>query len=589
MRAGRTALSRREIEQRVTFIVKTFERPTVLRRLLASTRCRYRDAKVLVADDSRRPAKDVDATLFRLPFDVGLSHGRNFLLDRVETPFFLLLDDDYVFDEGSRIEDLLAILLETDIDIAAGEWFRWGRPSRFFGLLEREGDTLVALSGRRGEIGGCALYDFLPNFFVGRTDAVRDVRWDEELKLGEHLDFFWRAKQQGLRVALEPQVTITHAPEAPRAYRPYRRRAELEFRTALLRKYGLRRLDNRVTGRSWSLLSDGTLYAEPASLRSRVQPRPGRRTRMRRATARLLAEARRVSQAGPRQWLGVPLRRLATSNSRAFADFLIVGAQDAGGEALWDHLVGSGWVVPPSRPDIGFFAQSHWRGQRWYRSHFPALSELGDGQITGEATCSYLFHPAAASRVAVLLPSVKLIVLVCDPVTRGWRQFLRQRRLGREPLPTFRQALLGEADRVFPAWQRARWDPLFPDHALQRFSYVWGGHYADQLRGWLEHVARDQILVLQTERLTTAPAEELRRTYDFLGIPAQPEDVRLTLPTDDARMDPGLQRILREHFAERDAQLAELLGEPLAWKEAGRTTASERPSASSAPSRSSDI
>jgi hypothetical protein len=44
------------------------------------------------------------------------------------------------------------------------------------------------------------------------------------------------------------------------------------------------------------------------------------------------------------------------------------------------------------------------------------------------------------------------------------------------------------------------------------------GHYATQLGRLLCHFPREQILVLQYERCVAHPAEELARTYAFLGI-----------------------------------------------------------------------
>jgi hypothetical protein len=47
----------------------------------------------------------------------------------------------------------------------------------------------------------CFRADMVDNFFIARTDAVRSVLWDERLLVGEHEDFFLRARAAGLRVA----------------------------------------------------------------------------------------------------------------------------------------------------------------------------------------------------------------------------------------------------------------------------------------------------------------------------------------------------------------------------------------------------
>lgn len=582
---------REDVERQVTFLIKTFERPTALRRLLTSARHAYPKSKILVADDSRRPDLNIDAHVFTLPFDSGLSKGRNALLERVETPFFLLLDDDYVFDGGSRVEELLHLLLTTEVDIAGGEWFRWGQPSGFYGLLEREENTLLALPGDRGEIAGCPRYDFIPNLFVGRTESVRQVGWDEDLKLGEHLDFFWRVREHSLSVVLHPRFTMLHEPISSSTYQPYRRRGELEYRQLLMRKYGLERLENRVTGRSWSLLADGRLYAEPADLSSRIPPKPPLRPWWRHRIIGSLRSAQQVVAGGSRRWFRLSPGRYTNIKSRVLPNFLILGAQEAGGETLWNALVESGAVLapripgaripgakprarlpqaelktrsPPSSP-LHFFDRNYWRGERWYRSHFPSINALEGGLLAGEFSPGYLFHPATPFRIASTVPEVKLIVMICDPVRRAQRHYETQRREGNEPSPSFREAVLQEADRVYSEWQRAYWDPYEPSRSLNRFSYIWGGHYADQLRRWLKYFEHEHILVIQWENLIATPAETLRRVRNFLGIEVDINPKRLETPTEVPPLDADLERILRAHYKPRDEQLTELLEVPLAW------------------------
>jgi hypothetical protein len=36
----------------------------------------------------------------------------------------------------------------------------------------------------------CRQVDFVPNVLMGRTEAFRSVRWDDDFKFGEHEDFF---------------------------------------------------------------------------------------------------------------------------------------------------------------------------------------------------------------------------------------------------------------------------------------------------------------------------------------------------------------------------------------------------------------
>ena len=81
----------------VTLVVKTFERPAVLRRMLASVRKVF-SGPVVVADDSRTPTLPAEpgTTVLPLPFDSGIGAGRNALLAAVETEYVFMTDDDMV-------------------------------------------------------------------------------------------------------------------------------------------------------------------------------------------------------------------------------------------------------------------------------------------------------------------------------------------------------------------------------------------------------------------------------------------------------------------------------------------------------------
>ena len=112
----------------VDVIVKTFLRPLALLRLLRSIVRHYPETPVTVADDgglrrgadasSRRVCAFVDAhpqvRLLELPFNSGISAGRNHLVRSTRAPFVLLLDDDYRFTEDTRIECLVTDMLSED-------------------------------------------------------------------------------------------------------------------------------------------------------------------------------------------------------------------------------------------------------------------------------------------------------------------------------------------------------------------------------------------------------------------------------------------------------------------------------------------
>ena len=91
----------------VTIIIKTLDRCDCLINLLDSIFKKYPKIRVLVGDDSEISSKEkvmkkfgeYNLKYFDLEKDCGLSAGRNFLLNKVQTKYFVLADDDFVFDK----------------------------------------------------------------------------------------------------------------------------------------------------------------------------------------------------------------------------------------------------------------------------------------------------------------------------------------------------------------------------------------------------------------------------------------------------------------------------------------------------------
>ena len=101
----------------VTFGITSFDRPAELLNLIRSIRQRYPLVPINVADNGRRrPPLPDSVRRINLPFDCGLSHARNALIDHLSTKYLLLLEDDFLFSEETSIEPLVEVL-ETDPEV----------------------------------------------------------------------------------------------------------------------------------------------------------------------------------------------------------------------------------------------------------------------------------------------------------------------------------------------------------------------------------------------------------------------------------------------------------------------------------------
>jgi hypothetical protein len=278
--------------------------------------------------------------------------------------------------------------------------------------------------------------------------------------------------------------------------------------------------------------------------------------------------------------------RYATRKRRILPSFLIIGAQRAGTTSLFNYLLRHPDVAGPSGGDAAvwwvkethFFDEKFTKGVDWYRSFFPLAStreryrKRGHDLLAGEATPYYMFHPAVPARVAAILPEVKLVALLRDPVERAYSHYQMMSRTGREKLG-FEEALAAEPERLagveealmseeevfLPSGSRAH-------HQHRHRAYFSRGLYAEQLERWLEHFPREQLLVLKTEDLLARPADTYAETLAFLDLREwELDDFPEHNKKPYSAIDPGARARLEERYAEPNARLAALLGRDFGW------------------------
>lgn len=207
---------------RITFGITSFERPALLERLVASIRRRYPEARILVADNGRLKANlPSNVKVLNLDFDCGLSRARNALIDNLETEFLLLLEEDFLFTDETRIEPFVEIL-DTDHEVGMiGGAMRGGNGRLGLYCLDIDifrGVMYVQDSARRMRVTqfgtSYRICDIAWNFGLFRKEFLAMNRWDDRLKVGEHAAYFHQVKLRGhWRVAATPAVVIYHVPD----------------------------------------------------------------------------------------------------------------------------------------------------------------------------------------------------------------------------------------------------------------------------------------------------------------------------------------------------------------------------------------
>jgi hypothetical protein len=255
----------------------------------------------------------------------------------------------------------------------------------------------------------------------------------------------------------------------------------------------------------------------------------------------------------------------ATSALRPLPDFLVLGAQKAGTTALYAYLRRHPQISGPSWKEVSFFDRHYARGEAWYRGNFPNLARTR-GKIVGEASPSYLFHPLAPQRARALVPEVRLVALVRNPVDRALSHYHHEVALGREPL-SFEQALDAEEERLRGEEERLVTDPHYFSREWWSHTYKARGRYAEQLERWLVVFTREQLLVVPTDDLAAEPERTHVRVLEFLGArPQRLESYPRVYERAYEPMRPETRERLAVEFEAPNLLLYELLGRDLGWR-----------------------
>lgn len=217
---------------------------------------------------------------------------------------------------------------------------------------------------------------------------------------------------------------------------------------------------------------------------------------------------------------------------------LVIGAGKSGTTSL-QHYLGHHpevFMSDPKEPD--FFPRRRWREQLdWYESLFPEPAP-----IRGEASTSYSAYPVfedVPERIHELIPDVRLIYLVRDPIDRILAHYSQHRAIGKDArsLDDAIRGALRDGD------QKAN-------------PYVCVSSYATQVERYLAIFPAERLLVIDNADLLDDRGEVLRETFRFLGV-----DDSFSSPAFDEILNPKSDQV---RFNRAGARLRETRAAELA-------------------------
>ena len=219
--------------------------------------------------------------------------------------------------------------------------------------------------------------------------------------------------------------------------------------------------------------------------------------------------------------------------------FLVIGTQKGGTTSLHKLLSLHPDIFLPECKEVQYFSLHADKPISWYAKQFNVAKP---GQLRGDISPYYMFHPEAPRRIKQLLPKVRLIALLRDPVERTLSQYFHAHRHGFEELE-LHAALAAEPARLASG----------DTYSLQKHSYLSRSCYLEQLDRYEALFAKRQILVLRSESLFNKTEAIWERIQRFLHIQDRP--LPMPLPRANAgqgeanNIDHSVQDELRRKLA----------------------------------------
>lgn len=227
------------------------------------------------------------------------------------------------------------------------------------------------------------------------------------------------------------------------------------------------------------------------------------------------------------------------TNDRKSPSFIIIGQPKAGTTSLFDLISNHEDIDPPLLKEPSYWSLYHNNGRKWYSYIFPPIDHR-PGTITFEASTSYFHNPMACIRIAEAWPSIKLVVVLRDPVERAFSEYHQYLRLGLEKR-SWEDVIKNEIENIAEC-------PLTPEGMREQDindSFLLRSASLPHLKRYLAHFSSKQILTIDYRNLSNQPLAEMNRIYDFIGITASSKK--------------DLPRLNEGHYHEMNKQTKNLL------------------------------
>lgn len=282
-------------------------------------------------------------------------------------------------------------------------------------------------------------------------------------------------------------------------------------------------------------------------------------------------------------------KRFNSGKKRKNPDFIIAGKLKCGSTSLFYYLCQSPYFMPPDAKELWFFNPLlYYPNLDAYKIYFPAENKIkskeakfGKKIVTGEAAACYLENPIYIDRMHQLLPNIKLIVILRNPVDAlisRYHHVIYEGAAGiygSEPIVTntaYYEPLGKNYEKWFEFDLKMK-ENLFKNPSIDYIN-TWYRLYSSsiyhiEISYLLERYPRENILFLSNEEMKMNFDALIKKVCSFLGI----ENFSLTddkkymeqVIKSDVTLDPDIRNKLLDLYRPHNEKLYDLIGQDFSW------------------------
>jgi hypothetical protein len=186
-----------------------------------------------------------------------------------------------------------------------------------------------------------------------------------------------------------------------------------------------------------------------------------------------------------------PIEEAKGTNVMRLPDFICPGPIKCGTTQLYEWLKQHPHIfLYEKMKELDFFNNNFANGVDWYSEFF---ADCREGMVAGDISPTYFHHKECPERMKEIVPDVKLIFILRNPVVRIYSQYKHF---------------------VMFTGYRYDFDSFLVDHPLAIEISL----YSKFIEKYLELFSKEQVYICLFEELVKEPRDILAKIYAFLGV-----------------------------------------------------------------------